>query len=152
MDDVKRVLKRMIDGPGFTEALSSAVVEKGDGYWPRLPAVVYENERLTHTSFPMAELLSYQSTFSDDDVVKKTRHRIGIRWTVACDTEAAATRDVERLVRATTDMLWCSNLDTRVQSGPILVEEEDYSPIIATPQHPFVKSATVILNVPVWRD
>lgn len=149
--DVKRALRRMLEGPGFTAAVSSAVIEKGDGVWPVLPPTVYENERLTDVTFPMAELIVYQSTFSDDDVVKRTEHRIGVRWTAVGDNEQTVTKNVELLVRATTDLVWMSNLDTLVASGPIRVESEDYSPLHPT-LRPFMKSGLVIMIVPVWRD
>ena len=150
--DVKAALVRQLTGQGFVAALQAVVTEKGDGLWPALPVTVYPNERTTHVVFPMAELIIYRSTFSDDDVVKKTLHQIGVRWTDVGPTEALVTETIERLTRATTDLLWDSTLDTLVASGPILVQEEDYSPLIPTPTHPFVKSSLVMIHVPVWRD
>lgn len=151
-EDVKRTLKRMIEGPEFIAKLASVVTTKGDGTWPTLPVTVYAEERLTHDRFPMAELIVYRSSFDDEEWVKKTVHQIGVRWTAVGPDEVTVTRQVERLVRATTDLLWMSNLDMLVQSGPIRVTDEDYSPLLPTATHPFVKSGLVLLHVPVWRD
>lgn len=150
--DVKAALVRQLTGPGFVAALQALVLEKGDGVWPRLPVTVYPNERNTHDTFPMAELIAYRSTFSEETTVKQTAHQIGVRWTDVGPTEEAVTQTIERLVRATTDLLWDSTLDTLVASGPILVTEEDYSPLMPTPLHPFVKSGLIMMTVPVYRD
>lgn len=151
-DDIKRALRRYLQGPEFQTVLARIAAEKGDGFYPPLPVYIYQEERLSHLTFPMAELVVYRSVFNDDDVVKRTVHEIGIRWTAVAKDEATVTKYVERLVRATTDLLWLSTLDTQVQSGPIVVTEEDYSPLVPSVDHPYVKSGIVMLQVPVWRS
>lgn len=152
IDDVKKAIKSALQGPGFAAALSDVVTGDGDGFWPPPVAAVYQEERLSHLLFPMAEVIGYRSTFAENDTVKATMHEIGVRWTAIGKNEAEVTKYVERLVRATTDLLWMTDLNLQVASGPIIVFEEDYSPLVPTSEHPFVKSGLVMLRVPVWRN
>ena len=151
VDDVKEAIARLLRGPAFLAKLTEIVVKKGDGIWPPLPADVHEYEQLTLQNFPAAELIAYRSSFSGEMIVQ-AEHDIGIRWTVVGTSEQIVTLHVERLVRTTSDLLWNETLDTRVNCGPITVSEEDYSPIVPTARHPFMKSGVTLIRVPVWRS
>ncbi len=150
--DVKRSIARMINSSLFVASLSTVCVGKGDGFWPQLPVFVFQEERLSHLVFPMAELIVYRTSYAPDEVIKQAEHTIGVRWTAVARSEHDVTETVERLVRATTDMLWVNNLDSQVQCGPIRVLTEDYSPLAPAADHPYVKSGLVMLAVPVWRS
>jgi hypothetical protein len=151
-DDIKKDLALILQGPSFRTTLGGLVGDKQDGFLPLLPGAVYQEERLSHLVFPMCELIAYKTDYQrPDDIVKYADVHIGARWTAVAKDEKTVTRYVELLVRATVDILWGISLP-RVNSGPILVTEEDYSPMVPTVEHPYVKSGTVMLTVPIWRS
>ncbi len=151
MDDIKRDLAALLRGPTFRETLASVAGEKQDGFLPLLPAAVFEEERLSHLVFPMAELIGYRATYAEQDIVKHIEHEIGVRWTAVARDEHTVTRYIELLTRTTVDMLWGTVLE-RLDTGPILVREVDYSPLVPAAQHPYVKSSIVLITVPIWRS
>lgn len=152
-DDVKRALGRLLAGPKFLASLSAVVSEKGDGFQPHPVQAVYQEERLSKLVFPMAELIVFRSNYTDNSAtVKAIVHEIGVRWSAVGQTEAETTRFVEILARATVDLLWESDLDTEISSGPIFVASEDYSPMVPFREHPYLKSVLVMIHVPVWRS
>src|SRR3954469_5463847 len=128
-NDVKNDLAVLLARPGFRAALVAACAEKQTGFLPPLPVTVYREERLSHVVFPMCELIAYRTTYVHQDVVKAADVFIGARWTAVAKDERSVTRYIEALVRATVDLLWGVSLP-RCNSGPILVTEEDYSPLV----------------------
>ncbi len=151
-DDIKSALARLLAGPRFLQSLSTVVSEKGDGFQPHPVAAVYQEERLSKLVFPMAELIVFRSNYTQpSETVKAIVHEIGVRWSAVGQTESEVTRYVEILSRATVDLLWESDLDTDVASGPIFITSEDYSPMVPFREHPYLKSVLVMLHVPVWR-
>lgn len=152
IEDVKVAMQRALVGPGFLAALGAAVAEKGDGFWPRLQYSVYKEERLSHLVFPMAELIAYRTRYAEDDVLKIVEHEVGVRWTDVAKNEADVTKAVERLCRATVDLFWDGSLDTITMAGVIRILSEDYSPLVPTVEHPYVKSGVVLLTVPVFKS
>lgn len=150
VDDVKRDLAGMLTSGAFRQAMTAIIRNKQDGFQPPLPLTVYQEERLAHLVFPMAELIAYRETIAAQEIVKYVEHDIGIRWTAVAKDERTVTRYIEILTRATVDLLWGFSLP-RAQSGPILVKEIDYSPLVPAVDHPYVKSSIVMITVPTWR-
>lgn len=151
MDDIKRDLAHLLSSPAFRTCLASVVAEKQDGFVPLLPAAVYQEERLSHLVFPMAELIGYRATFVEQDMVKHINHEIGVRWTAVARDEHTVTRYVELLTRASVDLIFGEVLQ-RVRSGPMWVTEVDYSPLVPAVDHPYMKSSLVMVTVPIWRS
>jgi len=151
MDDVKRDLSGLLRSPAFRQQMTRVVNKQQDGFLPLLPAAIYQEERLSHLVFPMAELIGYHSTFVEQDIVKYTQHDVGVRWTAVAKDEHTVTRLIEVLTRTTVDLLWGAILP-RVHSGPILVKEVDYSPLVPAVEHPYLKSSLVMVTVQTWRD
>lgn len=151
MDDIKRDLAHLLGSPQFRTTLAAVVAEKQDGFVPLLPAAVYQEERLSHLVFPMAELIGYKANVMEQDIVKHIEHHVGVRWTAVAKDEHTVTRYIELLTRTTVDMLWGQVL-ARVQSGPMLVTEVDYSPLVPAVDHPYMKSSLVMVTVPIWRS
>lgn len=150
LDDVKRDIAHLLLGPEFRNQLATVVSEKQDGFVPLFPAAVYQEERLSNNVFPSAELVGYRERFPEHDIVKHVEIEIGVRWTAVAKDERTVTRYVELLTRTTVDLLWGRVLP-RVQGGPILVTEVDYSPLVPAVEHPYVKSSLVLITVPIWR-
>lgn len=150
-NDVKRELALLFSGPAFIDALKTVIIEENEGNVPPLPAAILREETLAQVVFPLLELIAYRVTYPNQDVVKYAEIELGVRWTAVAHNEATVTRHIEALVAASVNMLWGLTLPN-VNSGPILVREEDYSPLLPTPNHPFLKSAAVLITVPVWRD
>ena len=151
-DDIKRDVAYLLSGPAFLQAVATVVNNNQDGFVPPLASLtVYQEERLAHYTFPMCELIVYKEVFPDpDDVVKHTEVELGARWTNVARDEHTVTRYVEVLARATVDLLWGEYL-RRSSASQVLVHEVDYSPLIPTAVHPFVKSAVVLFQVNTWR-
>lgn len=150
--DVKRELALLLQGPAFGDQLARVVAERGEGLTPPipLPSSIYREETLAHMQFPMVELIAYRVNYPDNDVVVHAHVEIGVRWTAVAADEKTVTRHVEQLVETTVALLWGLTLPN-VNSGPILIREEDYSPLLPTTNHPFMKSAAVLITVPIWR-
>lgn len=150
-DSVKRDIANLLQGPKFRDALAASVSSNGDGFMPPLPAAIYQEERLSKLVFPMAELIVYKENYPEpESTVKHAEMEIGVRWTAVAKDEKTVTRYVEILASVCVDVMWGITLQ-RVQSGPVLVREVDYSPMVPTAEHPYVKSALVLLAVDTWR-
>lgn len=149
-DDIKRDLAFYLMSPAFQQQLAATCNEKQDGFIPPMPAAIYQEERLSHLVFPMAELIAYRESFVKQDIVKWVNFEIGVRWTAVAKDERTVTRYVELLTRTTVDLLWGFSLP-RVQSGPLEIREVDYSPLVPAVDHPYVKSSLVMVTVPIWR-
>jgi hypothetical protein len=157
--DVKEAFAAILRSTKFTDALAAAVAEKeGVTYSPNT-LTVYTYEPMVKQLFPMAEVLGYSGAYGVDTDAKQVRWRIGVRWTVNEDNEAAATRNVELLARATVDVLWddaqsngglLSNHD--IGAGPVSITEEDYSPLLAPAASIFIRAVVVILELETERD
>ena len=150
-DSVKRDIAGLLNGPQFRAALAASVSTNSDGFMPPLPAAIFQEERLSKLVFPMAELIVFRESFPDTDTtVKAAEIEIGVRWTAVAKDERTVTRYVEVLASVTVDLLFGIGLQ-RTMSGPIIVREVDYSPMVPTADHPYVKSALVLIMVPTWR-
>lgn len=150
-DDVKRALIGLLTSPAFSQTLAALQAVRQDGFMPPLPVTVYQEERMSHIVFPMCELIVYKGSYPEQDILKHIEYTIGLRWTAVAKDERTVTRHVEMLVRATVELLWGATLPG-VNSGPILVTEEDYSPLAPARDHPFVKSGLVLVTIPIWRQ
>lgn len=155
IDDVKDALAALLSGPLFVSAMEDVVVRKQNMQMPEKPVVVYTEERLQAIEYPSCQLIGLRTRYpkgGEDYGVKKAVHEIVVEWTAIAANERLVTRYVELLVRATTEVLeGKAGLDMRVQNSPILITEEDYSPLIPHPDHPFLKSGRVMTQVMTWR-
>lgn len=150
-DSVKIDLAGLLNGPAFRTALADCVNSNGDGFMPQLPAAVYQYERLSKLVFPMAELIVYKENYPESETtVLHAMIEIGVRWTAVAKDERTVTRYVEVLA-ATTVKLLHNKVLQRVQGAPMVVREVDYSPLVPTAEHPYVKSALVLVGVETWR-
>lgn len=148
---VKTELAALLGGPDFTAALAAVVSENADGYVPPLPNAIFTEEVLTKQLFPMAELIAFRESFSElNTMVKQIDVELGIRWTMVARDERTVTRNLETYVKATVDLLFGTNL-RRMQSGPVIIREVDYGPMVPAIDQPFLKSAIVVIMVPIWR-
>lgn len=151
-DSVKRDVANLLKGPKFIAALAASVTSNQDGFLPPIPSAIYQEERLSKLVFPMAELIVFRENYPETDytTVKAADIELGIRWTAVAKDEKTVTRYVEVLASVTVDVLWDTILP-RVQSGPVKVKEVDFSPMVPTAEHPYVKSALVLVSVQTWR-
>lgn len=159
VDDLKNALQVILQGPRFLASLGTIIAQKQSGIEIPERPIVYTYERLTKSSFPMCELLAYRGRYKVDTMVKDVDYSIGIRWSIIDATEEIATRSVELLIAATVDVLWDDSgthsglfADFNIGAGPVRVIEEDYAPMIPTPDHAFLKSATLVISVNTWRE
>jgi hypothetical protein len=150
MDDIKVDLAALLKSPRFRQVMTAIVAGKQDGFMPLLPAAIYQEERLSHLVFPMAELIGYKTIHPEQDIVVHAENHLGVRWTAVAKDEHTVTRYIELLTRTTVDLLWGASLP-RVQSGPVLVTEVDYSPLVPAVDHPYMKSSLVMITVQIWR-
>lgn len=146
IESVKTAIAAALNGTGFTDALAAVNVDKNDGYTTPGPAVGYPYERAVLEAYPAFELVGLATGYGEDEDLKKATHQIAVLWTVAGDNEATLTTDVERLVRATRDLLWRSVLGGQVGLAPMLVVSDDYSPLAPGNGHPFMKGGRVIVS------
>lgn len=151
-DDIKRDIAYLLNGQAFIDSVAAVVADNQDGFVPKVPVTIYQEERLSHLVFPMCELIAYKETFVDpDDVVKHSEVALGARWTDVARDEHTVTRYIEVLCKATVDVLWGAYL-RRVQSQQVLIHEVDYGPLVPTAQHPYLKAGIVLFTVHIWRS
>lgn len=131
----------------FNDALDTVNAEKNDGHVTPYPASIYPYERAVIESYPAVELQGLVTTYQPEDDVKAGTQRVAVVWTVVGDNEASVTTDVERLVRATRDVLWRSLLSADLGLAPIHVESEDYSALAPGGPNPFMKGGRVVLVI-----
>lgn len=163
--DTKEALKAVLAGQSYLDAVSAVIAEKSlkildvpNPFALRAPAVFLE-ETLTRNLFPFCELLAYQTVYLDDEdtMVKMAKHRIGIRWTALEKNERAATLSAEILCTATVELLWNPFMasllsDTGLNAGPVVIVEEDFSPLLPDPNKAFMKGGVVIVEITTYRS
>lgn len=161
--DAKQVLKTALLSVVFTDSIATLLAEKAlFGLTVPNPiairgVTVYTNERLTKLLFPMCELLGYNTTYpSPDSSMKEAKHKIGLRWTVLEKDEETATLAAELLCIATVNMFWNEEndgllQDTTLNAAPVVVTEEDYSPLLPDSKGAFLKGGVVIMELTTLR-
>jgi len=154
IEDVKHELAILLVSASFAAALADVDAEKATTRATPVPKVIYESERLTLSGqgFPVGELLGKRTTYSSSDAELKTAlHEVDILWTQNGDNELVITQDLERLVRATRDLLWPPTGPISLHalaSGPIELIAEEYTALMPNPQHgPFIKGSATTIRV-----
>lgn len=166
--DTKRCLAQVLDSELYRQFVRTAYAEKliyepelQDPFTLRFPTV-HREEKASQQLFPVCELLAYRTTYptgvADETMVKIGTHSIGIRWTVLHDKEEQAAGQVEVLIRGTVDMLWNEQFagyltqSMELNAGSVIVQEEDYGPLMPNDKNAFLKSALVVVEITTYRS
>lgn len=134
IETVKQGIAAALASSAFTDALAAVNAEQGGAYATPPPAVIYPYERAVPETYPAIELQGLTSTYNVEDDVKQVTHRIAVVVTQVGDNEQTITTDIERLVRATRDLLFRSVLDGQRGLAPMLIESENYSALAPNPR------------------
>ena len=153
MESVKRELAMLLRSPGFLTVLAAVDAEKAAAVATPGPTVVYEGERMaiSDVGYPVAEVIGHQTTYDTaDQQTKSATHEVEITWTQVGDNELVITTQLQRLVRATRDVLWPQSGPSELvllASWPLVIVAEQYSALMPAQGHPFVKGAMTTLHV-----
>jgi hypothetical protein len=155
LQDAKHEVAVLLGNAAFLTALAAVDTEKGVTSATPGPAAVFESERFVKTGqgFPVVEVIGIRSTYSSESQAKFAVHEVHIVWTHVGDDEQTITAQLERLVRATRDVLWPLLGPVTLpiaNSGPLEVVSEEYSQLMPAQGHPFVKGAVTVLHVPTY--
>lgn len=148
IEDTKHALAVVLAGPAFLERLRAIDAEKGEGETP-VPTVVIPGETTNPVGqgYPIAEVIGLRTDYAtEDQQCKQALHQIAVHWTQVGDDELTITRDLQRLVRATRDLLWNSSLPA-LGNAPVLVTSEEYSELMPAKDRPFVKASQTLLRI-----
>lgn len=155
IEDVKRELALLLASAVFVTALAAVDAEKGGTRATPRPTKVNEFEKMSTTDvgYPVGEVIGHRTMYSTlDQQVKTAVHEIDIVWTQVGDDEATITADLERLVRATRDLLWPQAGPIAlpaIPTEPIVIASEEYTQLMPAQQHPFVKGAATRVLIAV---
>ena len=155
IDDVKKAVAALLSGPLFVHAMEEVVTRKQNMRMPEKQVTVYEEERMQAIEYPSCQVIGLRTRYpkaATDAVLKSAVHELALEWSAIGKNEKEVTRMVELLVRATTETLeGVAGLNMKLANGPILITEEDYSPLVPHPDHPFLKSGRVMALVATYR-
>lgn len=154
IQDVKHALALVLGGPEFLTVLAAVDAEKAVSIATPGPTQVFEGEKttLTDQGFPVAEIIGNRTLYnSDSEQAKDATHEIQVMWTHVGDDELTITAQLERLVRATRDVLWPAE-GLRVLPGvnacPTEILSEEYTALMPTTQaRQFVKGSATTMRV-----
>lgn len=153
IEDVKHELALLLQAASFLTLLTAVDLEKGTSVVTPGPAVVFEGEKanLTGQGYPVCEVIGLRTVYeAASDQTKTATHDVQVSWTQVGDDELTITTQVERLVRATRDLLWPHdgpiNLPA-LASAPIELVSEEYSELFKGKDVPFVKGSMTVLRV-----
>lgn len=153
IQDVKHELAVLLAGPEFLTALAAIDAEKGVTNPTPPAAAVFEGERFVKTSqgFPVVEVIGARTVYDTASQVQLAIHEVHVVWTQVGDDELTIVGELERLVRATRELLWPLQGALTLpgaNSAPIQLISEEYSQLMPAKTHPFVKGAVTVLHVP----
>jgi hypothetical protein len=155
LEDVKREIAAALRGAPFLTVLAAVDAEKPGTIVTPGPAAIFEGEiasgRLSASGYPVAEVIGLKTTYDPESQQSKlATHELSILWTQAGDDELTITTHLERLVRATRDFFWPATGPVIVQalaSAPIAIVSEEYTALLPSRDHPFVKGSSTLLQV-----
>lgn len=153
IEDVKHELALLLLAPSFVALLTAVDAEKTTGVVTPPPAAIFEGEKVTKSAagYPVAEVIGLRTAYDGTSQQSKVAiHDVQIAWTHVGDDELTITTQVERLVRATRDMVWPHDGPVNLPalaSAPIELLSEEYSELFKGTDHPFVKGSITILRV-----
>lgn len=149
MEAAKRAVAVRLQSAEFTALLAAIDAEKGEGVTPG-PTHVYRGRCSApgEFGFPIAEVVGRISHYAEEEnQVKAAVHEIAVIWTQTGDDGEAISTHLERLLRATRDLLWNALLE-EIASTPVIVVSEEYSDLLPSSQQPFVQFSETLLRVP----
>lgn len=149
MEDAKHEVALQMASPAFATVLAGVDAEKGGAMTTPPPAAVFEGAKAIKTGqgYPVCEVIGLRTLYDEpSQQTKEATHEIGIYWTHVGDDEMTIQTQVERLVRATRDLLW-NALATLIASEPIEVVSEEYAPLMPAADHPFVKASETVIRL-----
>lgn len=153
MEDVKHELALLLQAASFVTLLTAVDAEKGTVVVTPAPAAVYEGEKASKTSvgYPVAEVIGLRTVYdTPSDQTKVAIHDVQIAWTHVGDDELTITTQLERLVRATRDLVWPHDGPASLPalaSAPIELVSEEYSELFKGKDVAFVKGSMTVLRV-----
>lgn len=153
IEDVKHELALLLQAPGFLTLLTAVDAEKSTTIVTPGPAAVFEGEKASKTGmgYPVAEVIGLRTTYdAPSNEAKVAIHDVQIAWTQVGDDELTITTHVERLVRATRDLVWPANGPASLPalaSAPMELVSEEYSELFKGKEYPFVKGSMTVLRV-----
>lgn len=151
--DVKHELALLIGSAAFLAVLAAVDVEKAVSAATPGPTKVYEGEKVSidNLGYPVCEVVGHRTLYDPaDEQVKTGTHQISLQWTQVGDDELTITAQLERLVRATRDLLWPATGPVSlpvIASAPIAIVSEEYSDLMPATIGGFVKGSVVMLTV-----
>lgn len=158
IEDVKRAIALRLRSARFAEVLTAVDTEKGDSATTPVPVSIFEGEKavLPAEGYPHGMVVGARTAYAiDANVDKDAAHELQIVWTQVGDDELVITRQLERLVRATRDLLWPSGSPgitlEELHTPPVIVRGDEYSALMPTDAHPvFIKAASTQVLVSTY--
>lgn len=153
IEDVKHELALLLQAASFVTLLTAVDAEKGTSVVTPAPAAIFEGEKASKTGmgYPVAEVIGLRTVYDNpSDQAKVAIHDVQIAWTHVGDDELTITTQVERLVRATRDLVWPHDGPaslTNLASAPIELVSEEYSELFKGKDVAFVKGSMTVLRV-----
>lgn len=154
IQDVKNALKAVLLSAEFLLVLAAVDADKAVTIATPGPTQVFTGEKQVKTDqgYPVVELIGHRTQFvSNDEQVKDTVHEIDITWTHVGDDELLVTAQLERMVKATRNILWPETGATTlpgVNATPTLIVSEDYSPLMqGRAAGTFVKGSAIAVQI-----
>ena len=157
IQDAKRVLADLLTSE-LPDALAAVDAEKDDGTETPIPTQIFTGEKVNVSTLglPVGEIVGIKTVYSTEDAFdKRCVHEVHVWWTDAGDDELVITRTVERLVRATRDVLWPEDEAPislpGIHSGPVQIVSEDYTHLAPhINKTGFVKGSWSVLLIPTF--
>lgn len=149
METTKQLLQEQLQSADFLSVLRGIDQENGQSVTTPGPAQVIRGQKqfTEAMGFPVAEVIGRRTTYMEpENELKNAAHEIAIEWTHVGDDETTIETQLERLVRATRDLLWNMRL-VPIASMPILVASEEYTELLAGKNSAFVKGSQTLLLV-----
>lgn len=153
IEDTKFEVAQLLRSAAFLTLLTAVDVEKSTGIVTPGPAAVFEGEKAVKTGqgYPVVEVIGVRTVYQpESSQAKAATHEVQISWTHVGDDELTIATQVERLVRATRDLLWPAAGPaelTALASAPIELVSEEYTELFKGKEFPFVKGALTVVRV-----
>lgn len=153
IEDVKHELAVLIAATGFVTLLTAVDAEKATTVVTPAPAAVFEGEKVVKSGqgYPVCEVIGLRTTYDpSSQEAKLAAHEVQIAWTHVGDDELTIATQLERLVRATRDLVWPANGPatlTALASAPIELVSEEYSELFRGKDVAFVKGSITVVRV-----
>lgn len=158
IQDTKHALALLLAGPEFLTVLAAVDAEKAVSIATPGPTQVFEGEKatLSDQGYPTVEIVGLRTTYdANSEQAKDATHELQTIWTQIGDDELTIVAQLERLIRATRDVLWPVD-GPRVLPGvnacPTEVVSEEYVGLLPTSGTAkrfgaFVKGAAITMRV-----